>query len=36
VGEAWSPDRVRFDTPIDGKATRAIFDAAPFYRTFTA
>jgi CubicO group peptidase (beta-lactamase class C family) len=35
VGEPWSPDRVRFDTPIDGRATRAVFDAAPFYRTFT-
>jgi hypothetical protein len=34
VGPEWSPDRVRFDAVIDGKATRAVFDAAPFYRTF--
>lgn len=32
VGETWSPDRVSFDTVIDGKATRAVLDAAPFYR----
>ncbi len=31
----WSPDRIRFGTLIDGKATRAILDCAPFYRTFT-
>lgn len=35
VGEAWSPDRVHFDAVVDGRATRAVFDAAPFYRTFT-
>ncbi len=35
VGEDWSPDRIRFDTVIDGRATRALFDGAPFYRTFT-
>lgn len=35
VGEGWSPDRVRFDTVIDGRATRAVYDCAPFYRTFT-
>ncbi len=34
VGEPWSPDRVAFDTVIDGKAQRAVFDAAPYYRTF--
>lgn len=33
VGAPWSPDRVRFDTPIDGVATRAVLDAAPFYRS---
>jgi len=32
VGEEWSPDRVRFDVVIDGRATRAIVDAAPYYR----
>jgi CubicO group peptidase (beta-lactamase class C family) len=32
VGEHWAPDRVRFDTVIDGRATRAILDAAPYYR----
>lgn len=35
VGEPWSPDRIRFDTVIDTKATRAVYDCAPFYRTFT-
>ncbi len=32
VGEAPSPSRVRFDTPIGGRMTRAVFDAAPFFR----
>jgi hypothetical protein len=32
VGEPWSPDRVRFDTVVDGKAHRAILDASPFFR----
>lgn len=35
VGDEHSPDRIRFDTVIDGNATRAIYDCAPFYRTFT-
>jgi CubicO group peptidase (beta-lactamase class C family) len=36
VGEApWMPERVRFDTPIDGKAQRAIYSGNPYYRTFT-
>lgn len=35
VGEPWSPDRIRFDTVIDGRATRAVYDCAPMYRTFT-
>ena len=34
VGEAWSPDRVRFDETVDGRTLRAVFDAAPFHRTF--
>ncbi len=33
-GEDWSPDRVAFDLVVDGKAQRATFDAAPYYRTF--
>ena len=33
--EEWSPRRIRFDTVIDGTATRAVLDAAPYYRTFT-
>jgi CubicO group peptidase (beta-lactamase class C family) len=36
AGEAWSPDRVAFDTVIDGKAQRVMFDAAPYYRTFAS
>jgi CubicO group peptidase (beta-lactamase class C family) len=35
VGETWSPDRIRFDTVIDGRATKAVYDCAPMYRTFT-
>ena len=35
VGEPWSPDRIRFDTVIDGRATKAVYDCAPMYRTFT-
>lgn len=34
--EPWCPDRIRFDTVIDGRATRAVLDGAPLYRTFTA
>ena len=36
VGDEHSPDRIAFDTVIDGNATRAIYDCAPFYGTFTA
>jgi D-alanyl-D-alanine carboxypeptidase len=35
VGDPWSPDRIRFETVIDGRATKAIYDCAPMYRTFT-
>ncbi|MEX0743421.1 MAG: serine hydrolase domain-containing protein, partial [Actinomycetota bacterium] len=35
VGEPWSPDRIRFETVIDGRATKAVYDCAPMYRTFT-
>jgi hypothetical protein len=35
VGDEHSPDRIAFDTVIDGQASRAIYDCAPFYRTFT-
>ncbi len=31
----WLPDRLSFDTVIDGHATRAVYDGLPFYRTFT-
>jgi hypothetical protein len=33
AGDEMSPDRVRFDMFVDGKAQRAVYDAAPFYRT---
>ncbi|MGZ8600334.1 MAG: serine hydrolase domain-containing protein [Actinomycetota bacterium] len=33
-GEPWSPNRVRFDQVVDGVALRAVFDGAPFFRTF--
>lgn len=32
IGDPPTPSRIRFDTPIDGRATRAVLDAAPFYR----
>ena len=36
VGAAeWLPSRISFDTVIDGRAIRAVYDGAPFYRTFT-
>jgi D-alanyl-D-alanine carboxypeptidase len=36
VGAAdWLPDRLWFDTVVDGRAIRAVYDGAPFYRTFT-
>lgn len=34
--DPWRPDRIRFDTEIDGCATRAVMNGAPLYRTFTA
>jgi hypothetical protein len=33
-GDEWSPDRVRFDMVVDGTAQRAVYDAAPYSRTF--
>jgi hypothetical protein len=33
VGEVPSPSRIRFDAPIGGVASRAVFDAAPYYRS---
>jgi len=33
--EPWAPGRIRLDTVVDGRAARAIWDGAPFYRTFT-
>jgi hypothetical protein len=36
VGErGWSPERLRFDTIIDGLAQRALLSGAPYTRTFT-
>ena len=36
VGAAeWLSSRISFDTVIDGRAIRAVYDGAPFYRTFT-
>jgi len=31
--EEWRPTRIRFDTVIDGVATRALYDRAPLYRS---
>jgi CubicO group peptidase (beta-lactamase class C family) len=34
VGEpGWSPERLRFDTVIDGLARRAVYSGTPYYRT---
>src|SRR2546421_12501299 len=33
--QAWSPERLRFDTLVDGRAQRAVLSGAAFYRTFT-
>lgn len=30
-----SPERIRFDTPIDGRTARATLSGCPYYRTFT-
>jgi CubicO group peptidase (beta-lactamase class C family) len=32
VGEPWSPDRLRFEAFVDGRAHRAVLDGAPFAR----
>ena len=37
VGEQpWSPERLWFDTVIDGRAQRAWLSGAAYHRTFTA
>jgi D-alanyl-D-alanine carboxypeptidase len=33
--EEWRPDRLRFDTFVEGRALRAIYDEAVWYRSFT-
>jgi CubicO group peptidase (beta-lactamase class C family) len=36
VGEPdWTPERLRFDTVVDGLAQRAVLSGTPYYRTFT-
>jgi CubicO group peptidase (beta-lactamase class C family) len=36
VGEPdWSPERMQFDTVIDGRAQRAVYSGTPYYRAFT-
>jgi D-alanyl-D-alanine carboxypeptidase len=34
VGDEWSPDRVRFDTMVDGAVQNAIYNDVPFSRSF--
>jgi CubicO group peptidase (beta-lactamase class C family) len=37
VGELeWSPERLHFDTVLDGFAHRAVYSRTPYYRSFTA
>jgi CubicO group peptidase (beta-lactamase class C family) len=31
----WAPERLRFDTVIDGRAQRALLSGTPYYRAFT-
>jgi hypothetical protein len=33
VGAPWSPDRIRFEDVVDGRARRVVFDGAPWFRT---
>lgn len=33
--EEWRPDRIRFDTIVEGAALRAMFNEAAWYRSFT-
>ena len=36
VGEpSWTPERLRFDSVIDGAAQRALLSGAAYHRTFT-
>jgi CubicO group peptidase (beta-lactamase class C family) len=36
VGDAdWSPERIRFDMEIGGRAQRAVLSGTPYYRAFT-
>lgn len=36
VGEPdWTPERLLFDTAVDGRAQRAVLSGTPYYRTFT-
>ena len=35
-GPDWSPERLRFDTVIDGRAQRATLSGMPYYRAFTS
>jgi len=32
LGESWSPDRLRFEAFVNGRAVRAVLDGAPFTR----
>ena len=34
IGKDWSPERLSFDTVMDGSAQRAWLSGAPFYRSF--
>jgi CubicO group peptidase (beta-lactamase class C family) len=36
VGKDWSPERLSFDSVMDGRAQRAWLSGAPYYRAFTA
>ena len=34
--QEWSPERMRFDIVMDGRAQRAVYSGTPYYRAFTS
>jgi hypothetical protein len=34
VGESWSPDRLRFETIVEGRPQQAVYNGHPYWRSF--
>ena len=34
VGEPWAPDRLRFETIVDGRPQQAVYNGHPYWRSF--